>query len=120
EITTETRDVTLINGKTKEQLSLFSIKNALAVGVSVMVSEHFFSTYLSSPLTVETIYKDQADKVMAYFWEAAGSSLVFGLIMDFLLKDKYYLGTLSAIATIVLYYFVYQRALSGQPTIPAA
>ncbi|MEM3844857.1 MAG: hypothetical protein QXU98_04060 [Candidatus Parvarchaeota archaeon] len=108
----EEKDAVLVNGKTKEQLSLFAIKNALAVGISVMVSEHFFSTYLSSPLTVETLYKDNQQKVMNYFWEAAGSSVVFGLLMDFLLKDKYFLGTVSAIGTTILYYVVYKKALS--------
>ncbi|MEM3859493.1 MAG: hypothetical protein QW478_08825 [Candidatus Micrarchaeaceae archaeon] len=104
-------DAVITNNKTKEQLSLFAIKNALAVGISVMVSEHFFSTYLSSPLTVETLYKDSGQKVMNYFWEAAGSSIVFGLIMDFLLKDKYFLGTVSAVGTTLLYYVVYRNAL---------
>ncbi|MGC8580429.1 MAG: hypothetical protein ACP5MB_10290 [bacterium] len=108
------KDVELINGKTKEQLSLFAIKNALAVGVSVMVSEHFFSTYLSSPLTVETLYQDKKDKVMEYFYEASASSLMFGIVMDILLRDKYFLGTISAVGTIVLYYFVYQKALNAK------
>jgi len=108
----EEKDVELINGKTKEQLSLFAIKNALAVGISVMVSEHFFSTFLSSPLTVETLYKQDADKVMHYFTESAISSLAFGLLMDLILKDKYFLGFLSAVATTIMYYYVYQKALS--------
>ncbi|MEM3859712.1 MAG: hypothetical protein QW478_09970, partial [Candidatus Micrarchaeaceae archaeon] len=60
----------------------------------------------------ETLYKDNQQKVMNYFWEAAGSSVVFGLIMDFLLKDKYFLGTVSAVGTTILYYVVYKKALS--------
>ncbi len=110
-IINESKDVEVVNAKTKEQLSLFAIKNALAVGISVMVSEHFFSTFLSSPLTVETLYKNNRAEVMKYFGEAVTSSIAFGVLMDFLLKDKYYLGTLSAIATSVLYYFVYDKAL---------
>ena len=108
----EEKDVEIVNNKTKEQLSLFRIKNALAIGISVMVSEHFFSTFLSSPLTVETLYKESGDKVMHYFTESAIASLAFGLLMDLILKDKYFLGFLSAVATTIMYYYVYQKALS--------
>ena len=108
----EEKDVEIVDGKTKEQISLFRIKNALAIGISVMVSEHFFSTFLSSPLTVETLYKESGDKVMHYFTESAIASLGFGLLMDLILKDKYFLGFLSAVATTIMYYYVYQKALS--------
>ena len=108
----EEKDVEIVNGKTKEQISLFRIKNALAIGISIMVSEHFFSTFLSSPLTVETLYKDSGDKVMHYFTESAIASLGFGLLMDLILQDKYYLGLLSALGTTLMYYLVYQKALS--------
>jgi len=108
----EEKDVEIVNGKTKEQLSLFRIKNALALGISIMVSEHFFSTFLSSPLTVETLYKDSKDKVMHYFTESAVASLGFGLLMDLILQDKYFLGFISALGITLMYYLVYQKALS--------
>ena len=108
----EEKDVEIFNEKTKEQLSLFRIKNALAIGISVMVSEHFFSTFLSSPLTVETLYKNNGEKVMHYFTESAVASLGFGLLMDLILQDKYFLGFISALGTTLMYYLVYQKALS--------
>jgi len=88
------------------------IIDALAIGTTVMVSEHFFSTFLSSPLTVKTLYSEKQEDIkttMIYLYEAILISIIFGIIISYILKD--YLGLASAIATCILYYVIYMDAL---------
>ena len=88
------------------------IIDALAIGTTVMVSEHFFSTFLSSPLTVKTFYSEKPEDVkttMTYLYEAIVISLIFGAIISYILRDP--LGIISAAATCVLYYVIYLDAL---------
>lgn len=88
------------------------IIDALAIGTTVMVSEHFFSTFLSSPLTVKTLYSEKQEDVkttLIYLYEAILISLIFGAIMSYILKNP--LGIVSAVVTCVLYYVIYLDAL---------
>ena len=85
--------------------------DALAIGTTVMVSEHFFSTFLSSPLTVETLYNNDRDKgkVKTYLFQAIVISIVFGIIISYILDDP--LGVISAIVVSLLYGVIYYRAM---------
>ena len=88
------------------------IIDALAVGTTVMVSEHFFSTFLSSPLTVKTLYSEKQedkDTTKLYLAEAIAISIGFGILVTILLKD--WLGVISAIAVCALYFLIYMDAL---------
>ena len=91
--------------------SLSRIIDALAIGSTVMVSEHFFSTFLSSPLTVETLYNKDEDKekVKSYLYQAIIISFLFGIIISYILDDP--LGIISAIAISLLYLFIYFKAM---------
>ncbi len=88
------------------------IIDALAIGTTVMVSEHFFSTFLSSPLTVKTLYnKNEEDRrtTMIYLAEACVISIAFGCIISYILRD--WLGIITAIVVCALYYVIYMDAL---------
>ncbi len=86
--------------------------DAFAVGITLMVSEHFFSTFLSSPLTVSTLYKDERSKeeVKKYLALACLASLGFGAIMTYLLDDK--LAIATAFIICLIYTIVYMKAMS--------
>ena len=89
-----------------------SIIDALAIGTTIMVSEHFFSTFLSSPLTVKTLYSDKEEDrqtTKIYLYEAMAISILFGAIISYILKDP--LGIITGIVTAGLYYFIYMDAL---------
>jgi len=89
-----------------------SIIDALAIGTTIMVSEHFFSTFLSSPLTVKTLYSEKREDVQTtklYLYEAIAISIIFGAIISYILKD--WLGLLTGVATSLLYYVIYMDAL---------
>jgi|Deesub1362A_J573_1020465.scaffolds.fasta_scaffold00330_76 hypothetical protein len=89
-----------------------TIIDALAIGTTIMVSEHFFSTFLSSPLTVKTLYADkEQDRIITkiYLYEAMAISIIFGAIVSYILKDK--LGIITGVATAFLYYLIYMDAL---------
>jgi len=88
------------------------IIDALAIGTTVMVSEHFFSTFLSSPLTVKTLYSEKEEDIhttLTYLNEACVISIAFGAIISYILKD--WLGIVSAVLTCLLYYVIYLDAL---------
>lgn len=88
------------------------IVDALAVGTTVMVSEHFFSTFLSSPLTVSTLYADKEEgrqTTKLYLYEACAISIVFGAIISYILRD--WLGIVTAFVVCALYWLIYMDAL---------
>jgi len=88
------------------------IVDALAIGTTVMVSEHFFSTFLSSPLTVKTLYSDKEEDrrtTKMYLYEAMAISVLFGALMTYILKD--WLGIVTGIVVALIYWAVYEDAL---------
>jgi hypothetical protein len=91
-------------------MEIEKVKDALAVGATVIASEHFFSTFLSSPLTVQTLYTNQPELVRKYLMEASLCSLIFSAIIAYLLKDP--LAVYAGIGITLLYTFIYNKALS--------
>jgi len=91
-------------------MEIEKVKDALAVGATVIASEHFFSTFLSSPLTVQTLYTNQPELVKRYLMEASLCSLIFSAIIAYLLEDP--LAVYAGIGITLLYAFIYNRALS--------
>ncbi len=88
------------------------IIDALAVGVPVIATEHFFSTFLSSPLTVETLYsqnEEQRRTTLMYLTESIAISMIFSVIIAYLLKD--WLAVVSGAAICTLYAIIYLDAL---------
>jgi len=85
------------------------IISALNVALNALFSDYVFSTFLSSPLTVETLYKENKGTVMKYLYLASGLSVLFGLVLSILFSN--WSGILSAIAMVTVIDLVYLYAL---------
>jgi len=87
------------------------LRGALGLSVTVIASEHYFSTYLSSPWSVDTFAKTEKDRktVWSLFWEASVWSMGFAIVMSAMLRTWY--PIISCIVVIAGYYWVYDRAL---------
>jgi len=86
------------------------IITALNVALNALFSDYVFSTFLSSPLTVETLYKENRGTVMKYLFLASGLSALFGLVLSILFFN--WSGLVTAIVMITVIDIVYLYALS--------
>jgi len=86
------------------------IITALNVALNALFSDYVFSTFLSSPLTVESLYKENKELVMKYLYLASGLSLLFGLVLSILFQNWW--GLITAIAMVTVIDIVYLNALS--------
>jgi len=86
------------------------IITALNVALNALFSDYIFSTFLSSPLTVETLYKENRGTVMKYLYLASGLSVLFGLVLSILFQNWW--GLVTAIAMVTIIDIVYLYALS--------
>jgi len=86
------------------------IITALNVALNALFSDYVFSTFLSSPLTVESLYKENKGLVMKYLYLASGLSALFGLVLSILFQN--WSGLVTAIAMITVIDLVYIHALS--------
>jgi len=96
---------------------LETLKIALGVSVAAISTEHFFSAGLSSPWSTAkfaTTPEDQA-QVWRLFWNAAGASVIFALIIGAMLdgKNAVIYSVLGAVAVSAFMYWEYNAALSG-------
>jgi hypothetical protein len=89
------------------------LKAGLGIAVAVIASEHFFSTFESSPVTTEKFFKTDEDKAKVWrcFGYAAASSLIFAVVMAIFLEN--YWSISAALLIIGLYAWVYYEALHG-------
>jgi len=86
------------------------IITALNVALNALFSDYIFSTFLSSPLTVESLYKENKGLVMKYLSLASGLSVLFGLVLSILFQNWW--GIVTAIVMITIIDLVYIHALS--------
>jgi len=86
------------------------IITALNVALNALFSDYVFSTFLSSPLTVESLYKENKGLVMKYLYLASGLSALFGLALSILFQNWW--GLVTAIIMITTIDLVYIHALS--------
>jgi len=86
------------------------IITALNVALNALFSDYVFSTFLSSPLTVESLYKENKGLVMKYLYLASGLSALFGLVLSILFQNWW--GIVTAIVMITIIDLVYIHALS--------
>ena len=86
------------------------IITALNVALNALFSDYIFSTFLSSPLTVESLYKENKGLVMKYLYLASGLSVLFGLVLSILFQNWW--GIVTAIVMITIIDLVYIHALS--------
>ena len=85
------------------------IITALNVALNALFSDYIFSTFLSSPLTVETLYKENKETVMKYLYLASELSVLFGLVLSILFSNWW--GIVTAIAMVTIIDIVYLYAL---------
>jgi len=88
---------------------------ALNVGISIIMTEHFFTFTLSSlPTTKRFFAKDEEgiQDVRRSYLIAMGLSLVFSGICSYLLADP--LGFLTSLALSLIFIWLYERALQGR------
>jgi len=92
-----------------------AVGTAAGVGMAVIAGEHFFSTYLSSPVTTERFFADSEDgkaKTRRMCLLAMSASLVTGLVLSMILREPWPL-----VATLILgimYLSVYEKALARE------
>lgn len=103
--------------------SISALKQALAVSVSMLSSEHVFSATLSSPWTTGKLTQTEED--VNAFWklfnEAVIASYAFAIVTGLILtyngkKRDWYplLWALGGTTVVVVWlYFDYKRALDG-------
>ena len=91
-----------------------AIEVAAGIGMSLIASEHFFSTFLSSPWTTAKFAETEEDKeqVRRLMWMAIATSLITGAILSAILKEPW--PIISAAALCVMYWVVYNRAMGGR------
>ena len=89
------------------------IEVAAGVGMSLIASEHFFSTFLSSPWTTEKFATEEEDKakVRRLYMMAVGASMATAIVMAIILKQPWPLVAASILC--VMYVLVYEKAMRG-------
>lgn len=89
------------------------IVTAAGVGMSIISSEHFFSTFLSSPWTTKKFVETEEDKaeIRRLYMMACACSLVTAAILSAILKQSWPL--LAAAALCILYIIVYENSMKG-------
>jgi len=91
-----------------------SIVSAAGIGMSVIASEHFFSTFLSSSWTVEKFATTPEDKVKIrrYYMMAVAASLITALVLAGILKDKW--PIIATLVLCIMYVVTYELAMAGK------
>jgi len=93
---------------------LEDLERAIGVAGSIIASEHFFSTLLSSPWTTQKFCDTPEEQALVrrMLFLASGVSLIFAGGISYLIKDKW-----PVIFTFVLclfYIVVYEKALKKE------
>ena len=87
---------------------------AAGLGMSVIASEHFFSTFLPSPWTVGKFIESEEDrrKIRKYYVMACVASLVVAVVLAMILKQKW--PVIATIILCIMYICVYEAAMRGK------
>lgn len=90
------------------------IVTAAGVGMSLIASEHFFSTFLSSPWTVGKFVKTEEDRkaIRKYYIMASVVSLITAFVLASILKQKW--PIVATVILCVMYVAVYEAAMRGK------
>lgn len=89
------------------------IATAAGLGMSLIASEHFFSTFLSSPWTVEKFAESEEDKakIRRYYLLAVAASLITAFILAGILKQQW--PIIATLILCILYVSVYEYSMRG-------
>lgn len=91
-------------------------KLELAVGTAsaLIVSEHFFSTMLSSPWSTQKFTKsvEDAKMVRKLYILASVFSLATAFYISYLIKER--TPIFATLFLIIIYVYIYEKAISGQ------
>jgi hypothetical protein len=94
-----------------------SLMDAMALGISMLASEHFFSSGMSSPWSVAKFATTEEDKAQVWhlFSEAAGASVITAIVLGLLLKDEsaFWWSVGGTVAIVAWMWYDYYRALQG-------
>jgi len=87
------------------------IATAAGVGMALISSEHFFSSFLSSPWSTEKFAETEEDKakVRRLYLMAVMASLASAAVLAAILKEPW--PILAAAILCALYVIVYEKAL---------
>jgi hypothetical protein len=93
---------------------ILMIETAAGVGMSLIASEHFFSTFLSSPWTTGKFAETEEDKakIRKYYMLACATSLITAFILGAILKQKW--PVIATLVLCVMYIAVYEAAMRGK------
>ena len=88
---------------------------ALNVGLSIIMTEHFFTFTLSSLPTTKRFFKDDEEgkkDVRKSYLIATALSLTFSAVCSYLLADLW--GFLTTFILCIVFIWLYERALKGE------
>jgi len=93
---------------------LEDLERAIGVAGSIIASEHFFSTLLSSPWTTQKFCDTPEEQALVrrMLFLASGVSLVFAGGVSYLIKDRYPL--IFTTLLVIFYIVVYEKALKKE------
>jgi hypothetical protein len=92
--------------------SLKNLERAIGVAGTIIASEHFFSTLLSSPWTTQKFCDTPEEQALVrkMLFLASGVSLVFAGGVSYLIKDKW--PVIFTALLVIFYIAVYEKALA--------
>ena len=90
-----------------------SVAVAAGVGMSIISSEHFFSTFLSSPWTTAKFVETEEDKrsIRRLYMMATATSLIASAIIAGILKQWW--PVIAAAVLSLMYILVYEKSMNG-------
>jgi len=91
------------------------IITGLNIGISAIMTEHFFTFTLSSLPTTKEFFSDSEEKkrdVRRSYTIATILSIFFSTILSYMLKN--YWGLLVSVLLCAIFIWLYERALRGE------
>jgi len=91
------------------------IKQTAGLGISLIASEHFFSSMMTSPMTTKRFFSTTPEGIedtMDALKKAVGLSLVSGSILSYVSKSWIPLVTTGVVSAF--YWWEYRKALEGE------
>jgi hypothetical protein len=93
---------------------LENLERAIGIAGSIIASEHFFSTLLSSPWTTQKFCNAPEEQALVrkMLFLSSGASLVFAGGVSYLIKDSW--PVIFTFALCLFYIVIYSKALKKE------